>query len=74
VPASTLRFYEEKRLITSVGRRGLRPLFRPDVVERLALIGLGRVAGFSLDEIAQMSWPLRGSGAETIRRARAPTA
>jgi DNA-binding transcriptional MerR regulator len=33
VPASTLRFYEEKGLITSVGRRGLRRLFDPDVLE-----------------------------------------
>jgi len=51
VPASTLRFYEEKGLITSVGRRGLRRLFDPDVLERLALIALGRSAGFSLEEI-----------------------
>jgi DNA-binding transcriptional MerR regulator len=29
-------------------------LFEPSVFERLALIGLGRAAGFSLDEIAQM--------------------
>ena len=55
VPASTLRFYEEKGLITSVGRRGLRRLFNPNVLERLALIALGRSAGFSLDEIARMS-------------------
>ena len=27
VPASTLRYYEEKGLITSTGRRGLRRLF-----------------------------------------------
>lgn len=54
VPASTLRFYEEKGLITSVGRSGLRRLFNPDVLERLALIALGRSAGFSLDEIATM--------------------
>lgn len=54
VPASTLRFYEEKGLITSVGRQGLRRLFSPRVLERLALIALGRVAGFSLDDIAQM--------------------
>src|SRR5215467_16047390 len=54
VPASTLRFYEEKRLIASVGRRGLRRLFDPGVLERLALIALGRAAGFSLDEIALM--------------------
>jgi DNA-binding transcriptional MerR regulator len=54
VPASTLRFYEEKGLIASVGRRGLRRLFNPGVLERLALIALGRSAGFSLDEIARM--------------------
>ena len=54
VPPSTLRFYEEKGLIASVGRRGLRRLFDPGVLERLALIALGRAAGFSLDEIALM--------------------
>jgi DNA-binding transcriptional MerR regulator len=52
VPASTLRFYEEKRLIGSVGRRGLRRLFDASVFERLALISLGRAAGFTLEEIA----------------------
>jgi DNA-binding transcriptional MerR regulator len=57
VPASTLRFYEEKGLIASIGRRGLRRLFDPGVLERLALIALGRVAGFSLDEIVRMFAP-----------------
>ena len=57
VPASTLRYYEEKRLIRSVGRRGLRRLFDGQVLERLALITLGRVAGFSLDDIARMFGP-----------------
>ncbi|HZO48159.1 MAG TPA: helix-turn-helix domain-containing protein [Xanthobacteraceae bacterium] len=57
VPASTLRFYEEKGLIASIGRRGLRRLFDPGVLERLALIALGRAAGFSLDEIALMFAP-----------------
>jgi DNA-binding transcriptional MerR regulator len=57
VPASTLRFYEEKGLITSSGRRGLRRLFDPGVLERLALIALGSAAGFSLDEIALMFAP-----------------
>src|SRR5512143_1013414 len=57
VPASTLRFYEEKGLIASIGRRGLRRLFDVGVLERLALIALGRVAGFSLDEIALMFAP-----------------
>lgn len=53
-PASTLRFYEDKGLIESIGRRGLRRLFEPAVLERLALIDAGRAAGFSLDEIAAM--------------------
>jgi DNA-binding transcriptional MerR regulator len=57
IPASTLRFYEEKGLVKSVGRRGLRRLFDRNVLERLALIGLGRSAGFSLDEIARMFAP-----------------
>lgn len=52
--ASKLRYYEEKGLIASVGRQGLRRTFDPAVLERLALISLGQAAGFSLDEIAQM--------------------
>ena len=54
VPPSTLRFYEEKGLIASVGRRGLRRRFDARVLERLAFIALGRASGFSLDEIARM--------------------
>jgi DNA-binding transcriptional MerR regulator len=58
VAASTLRFYEEKGLIASVGRRGLRRQFAPGVLERLALIALlGRPSGFSLKEIASMFAP-----------------
>ena len=57
MPASTLRFYESKGLISSIGRRGLHRLFNPGVLERLALIAVGRSAGFSLDEIALMFAP-----------------
>lgn len=57
VPASTLRYYEEKGLITASGRRGLHRLFDPGVLERLALIAVGRAAGFSLQEIARMFAP-----------------
>lgn len=52
--ASTLRYYEEKGLIVSTGRRGLKRLFDPSVEARLALIALGRAAGFSLDEMGGM--------------------
>lgn len=57
LPASTLRHYEKKRLIRSVGRSGLRRVFDAGVLERLALIALGQSAGFSLDEIARMFSP-----------------
>ena len=52
-----MRFYEEKGLIASVGRQGLRRQYNDTVLERLALIALGRSAGFSLDEIALMFAP-----------------
>ncbi|RMC34725.1 helix-turn-helix domain-containing protein [Paracoccus alkanivorans] len=54
VPASTLRYYEELRLIASAGRHGLRRQYEPDVIQRLALIDMARSAGFSLSEIAAM--------------------
>ena len=57
IPASTLRFYEEKGLIRSTGRSGLRRTFDARILERLALISLGAASGFSLDEIARMFSP-----------------
>lgn len=57
LPASTLRYYEQKGLIASNGRRGLRRVFDGGVIERLGLIALGRASGFSLAEIARMFGP-----------------
>lgn len=54
VPASTLRFYEEKGLIVSLGRQGERRRFAPQILDQLALISLGQSAGFTLDEIRTM--------------------
>lgn len=54
LPASTLRYYEEKGLIASVGRHGLRRIFDDAVMQKLALIALAQQAGFSLNEIAGM--------------------
>ena len=54
LPASTLRFYEDKGLITSIGRHGLKRLYTESVTQRIAFISLARTAGFSLDEIAEM--------------------
>jgi len=57
VAPSALRFYEARGLIRSTGRRGLRRTFDATVVERLALISLGKAAGFSLGEIARVFSP-----------------
>ena len=54
VAASTLRYYEDIGLITSLWRRGLRRQFDADVLLRLSLIAMGKAAGFSLEEIAGM--------------------
>ncbi|TRD15564.1 helix-turn-helix domain-containing protein [Palleronia caenipelagi] len=54
VPPSTLRYYEEIGLIQSVARNGLRRQFDSPVVTQLALISLGKMAGFSLEEIKGM--------------------
>ena len=54
VAASALRFYEEKGLIASTGRVGLRRTFSPGMIDQLSLIALGQAAGFSLDEIKGM--------------------
>jgi DNA-binding transcriptional MerR regulator len=67
VPASTLRYYEERGLIRSLGRQGLRRQYAVSVLERLALIALGRAAGFSLEEIGEM---LAGGGVPKIDRQR----
>lgn len=60
---SALRFYEEKGLIRSIGRQAQRRLFDPRILEQLAIIALGRAAGFSLQEIGQM---LHADGAAHI--------
>lgn len=54
VPASTLRYYEEKKLIKSIGRNGLKRIFDTYVFEQLDFIALGQRAGFSLEDIQAM--------------------
>jgi DNA-binding transcriptional MerR regulator len=54
IPPSTLRYYEESGLITSVARHGLRRQFGPETLLQLTLISMGKAAGFSLKEISGM--------------------
>lgn len=63
---SALRYYEEKGLIEALGRKGLRRQYGPEVLQQLALIALGRQAGFSLDEIGGM---FGAGGAPVLPRA-----
>jgi DNA-binding transcriptional MerR regulator len=57
LPPSTLRFYEEKGLVRAIGRNGLRRFYGAGILDHLAMIALGRAAGFSLDEIVRMLAP-----------------
>lgn len=57
---STLRYYEKRGLISSDGRRGLRREYDDSVLTRLALIALGRRAGFSLEKIGLLFRPQGG--------------
>lgn len=54
VPPSTLRYYEDIGLIRSEGRHGLRRQYDAPVATQLALISLGKLAGFSLAEMRGM--------------------
>ena len=48
---ATLRFYEEKGLIKSIGRKGLRRQYPTDTVHIIALIKLMKNGGLSLKDI-----------------------
>ncbi len=66
IPASALRYYEERGLIASTGRDGLRRTFAARVLDQLSLIALGQAAGFSLQEIRGM---FSADGRANINRA-----
>ena len=65
LPASTLRYYEEKGLVRVLNRQGERRRFGPQILDQLALISLGQSAGFSLEEIRSM---LTSNGEPNIDR------
>lgn len=60
IPASALRYYEEKGLIASLRDKGERRRYAPGVLDQLALIALGQAAGLTLDEIRTMLTPEGG--------------
>ncbi|MFG2193397.1 MerR family transcriptional regulator [Streptomyces sp. NPDC048639] len=54
VAASALRYYERLGLLEPAGRNGLRRTYRPDALDRIALILNARAAGFSLNELGEL--------------------
>lgn len=54
VPPTTLRYYEERGLIDPPARVGGKRLYGPEVLVRLMVIRFCRIAGLSLDEIADV--------------------
>jgi DNA-binding transcriptional MerR regulator len=51
VAASAIRWYERRGLIPHAERRGGKRIYGDDVLDRLALIGVAKAAGFRLAEI-----------------------
>jgi DNA-binding transcriptional MerR regulator len=52
VAPSALRFYERRRLLKPVGRRGGKRTYDPYAVAQVAVVDLLKQAGFTLTEIA----------------------
>ncbi|MEJ8635133.1 MULTISPECIES: MerR family transcriptional regulator [Streptomyces] len=54
VAPSALRYYERLGLVEPAGRHGLRRTYRPEVLDRVALIVGARATGFSLAELSDL--------------------
>lgn len=62
IAASALRYYEREGLIPRADRRGGKRVYGEDILDRLALIGVCKGAGFTVAEIQTL---LRGVGRRT---------
>jgi MerR family redox-sensitive transcriptional activator SoxR len=54
LPSSALRYYERAGLLAPAARVGGRRHYSPDVLHRLAIIGLFQEAGFTISEIGDL--------------------
>jgi len=62
IAASALRYYEREGLIPRADRRGGKRVYGGDILDRLALIGACKGAGFT---VAEMKALIRGVGRRT---------
>ncbi len=68
ISTSALRYYEERGLIESTDRKGLRRQYSEKVLETLALITLAKQAGFNLEDLSHLF--RNQSGVFSINRAK----
>jgi DNA-binding transcriptional MerR regulator len=52
--ASALRYYEREGLLPKAARRGGARVYEESILDRLALIGVAKAAGFSMAEIKRL--------------------
>jgi DNA-binding transcriptional MerR regulator len=62
IAASAIRYYERQGLIPRADRRGGKRVYGEDILDRLALIGVAKAAGFRVSEIQTL---LRGFARRT---------
>jgi MerR family transcriptional regulator, redox-sensitive transcriptional activator SoxR len=62
IAASAIRYYERQGLVPRADRRGGKRVYGEDILERLALIGVAKAAGFRVSEIQTL---LRGFARST---------
>jgi MerR family transcriptional regulator, redox-sensitive transcriptional activator SoxR len=62
IAASAIRYYERQGLVPRADRRGGKRVYGEDILDRLALIGVAKAAGFRVSEIQTL---LRGFARRT---------
>lgn len=67
VAASALRYYERERLLPRAPRIGGHRVFEEEVLNRLVVIQVAKVAGFSVGEIRVLLEGLQGGRAPSAR-------
>ena len=67
IAASAIRYYEREGLLPRAGRRGGKRVYDEAILDRLALIGVAKGAGFTVAEIQTL---LRGFARRTPPGAR----
>lgn len=74
IRASAVRYYEAAGLLPPAARSGGQRRYGPDVLDRLALIGFAKAAGFRLAEIRELAGGPKAKWPELVARRRSEIA